>query len=1287
MDSGGEDSGLDGVVEALVEGAEIDWKQVHDNVAEHDSRAQGLELLDQVGRAFRDAGEEAGTQPLPFQWGPLQVVEMLGEGSFGEVFRAHDLVLDREVALKLRHRDDDASRNRGYVEEARCLARVRHPNVVIVHGAEVYDGRAGLWAELIDGDTLERVLERQGPMGAREALAIGLDLCRALAAVHAAGLLHGDVKLANVMREVGGRTVLMDFGAGRELLRPTRDASAFGTPVITAPEVLNGETPTVAADLYSLGTLLFRALTGTHRIEAETLSELLRKHEAGDCRGLRDQRPDLAYETVRAVERALERVPEDRYASAGAMERGLAGALDQELSRVPDATARGGAHAGAESGVAAPARRRRVVPGEPDFQPFVGRLGELTALDEALRQARAGTPRPIVIRGIAGVGKTELTRTFLERAAASGATTLYARYLDYEGSRLAPFETLLRLLRSALGVESATELVAAARDRCGVRLPAELLSEPAVDLSTPVVSARTEVTAGDRFRGAVPIAECFRALARDRPLVLALDDLQWSDAATLDVVGYLMRSLEEEALLLLLVARQENTGDDRAPLAAWLRRHAGYRAFTSLELHPFGEREIHAALEAIFPGLVSTRDIPPHQLAELSRLTGGNPYFLNEICRLLAAHRRVVFDTESSGGWKWKGWGDLALPATLVLAASARLDRLPEEVRGLLDPAAVIGDEFRVETLAVTSDLERDPDAIEGLLQEAVRAGVLAHAASEGEDYRFDHPILHAVVYGDLPPQRRRKLHRQAARALETIYAGALNRFASALSAHWSAADEPAPTLEWSLEAWLAARGRWQWPEAVACLERADAAARSLEARGEPLPAARKYRLALGLAEGYASVGRLKESETKVAACVALAEELADTAAEGAAWLQGARTAGALGRYADAVRQAERARDLFTETGDRDGQALARLQLATIYAATGEYEQVRRIAEEIAKLVPADSETAAVAAGVAGWSLALQGRYAEGLPLLERAREHHERAGNVRQRALLLNRLQWVHRSRGQYEEAVTMARLAREEFRKVEDANFEAKANMALGQSRLAQGLVEEGRAHLERTLAGLAEIGDAHCEAEARWLLGRALGEQGDYDAATRSLARALEMIAEIGDRDDEFRFLIDRARVERRAGRVEDALRSARAAREIAEELDNAEGAACSRVETAGAALAAGDTDTALAEAQAAVELLDELGSGELWRALHALGRARAARVDVSPDPAALEAALEPLRRAVALVSAIREQIPLQDAHRRALAAEGLAAPARDLHRLLVQAGLEAEAREIAASWPIA
>lgn len=311
----------------IADGEGVDWESQR---LERPQLRHSLERLERVARvasAWRSLGVHApasegplGEAPL-FLWGDLEVREMLGEGSFGEVFRAYDPTLEREVALKLRAADGDEVGARRALEEARRLAQVRHRHVLGVYGADVHDGRAGFWAELLQGQTLEQVLASSGRLSAEEAALVGLDLCRALAAVHAQGLVHGDLKAANVMREDGGRIVLMDFGsaarAGQEPARLT------GSPLSLAPEVLMGGAPSVASDLHALGALLFRLTTLEHPIEATSLSELRDKSARGERRSLRALRPDLPAHFVAALDRALETDPALRFASAGDFEHAL----------------------------------------------------------------------------------------------------------------------------------------------------------------------------------------------------------------------------------------------------------------------------------------------------------------------------------------------------------------------------------------------------------------------------------------------------------------------------------------------------------------------------------------------------------------------------------------------------------------------------------------------------------------------------------------------------------------------------------------------------------------------------------------------------------------------------------------------------------------------------------------------------------------------------------------------------------------------------------------------------
>jgi eukaryotic-like serine/threonine-protein kinase len=258
----------------------------------------------------------------PGFWGSLQLVEKVGEGTFGEVYRAFDTQLHREVAVKLlRVGRSQARLTERVLREGRVLARIHHPNVVVIHGAEQRDGRTGLWMEYIRGATLEQLLKTQGTFSAREAALIGQDLCRAVAAVHGAGLVHRDIKAQNVMREEGGRVVLMDFGAGQPKDAASRGpARLTGTPLYLAPEVLNGGEASVRSDLYSLGVLLYRLVTGDFPVRAGTIEELRTAHAEGRVVRLHDARPDLPDAFVQVVEAALQPDPTQRVASAGQLQ-------------------------------------------------------------------------------------------------------------------------------------------------------------------------------------------------------------------------------------------------------------------------------------------------------------------------------------------------------------------------------------------------------------------------------------------------------------------------------------------------------------------------------------------------------------------------------------------------------------------------------------------------------------------------------------------------------------------------------------------------------------------------------------------------------------------------------------------------------------------------------------------------------------------------------------------------------------------------------------------------------
>lgn len=334
----------DGVVklaEALADGLTPDWSSAADS-ADGEERALIAELraVASIGGLFaslsaswRDYQEPARRPRLEpgAEWGGLRILSHVGRGRFGDVYRAFDPALDREVALKLipRAPEDPLRAGEQVVEEGRLMARVHHPNVVAIFGARRIGDCTGLWMEFVAGRTLAQELDEHGPFAAADLVNVGVALCRALHSVHDAGLVHRDVKPQNVMRDVKGRIVLGDFGIGRELCDDAPSEGLAGTPAYIAPELFARQPATPQSDIYSLGALLFHLATGTYPVPSRSLRSLREAHSKGERTSLAARRPDLPAPLTAAVDRALSADPRHRFPTADDM----AAVLERGASR------------------------------------------------------------------------------------------------------------------------------------------------------------------------------------------------------------------------------------------------------------------------------------------------------------------------------------------------------------------------------------------------------------------------------------------------------------------------------------------------------------------------------------------------------------------------------------------------------------------------------------------------------------------------------------------------------------------------------------------------------------------------------------------------------------------------------------------------------------------------------------------------------------------------------------------------------------------------------------------
>jgi predicted Ser/Thr protein kinase len=324
MSASDEDTRLLSLAQSISVGTPVDWSEVDKhNDPTYSAIATELKVLEELARIHED---------IPKTWGPFTIVGEIARGAFGTVYTASDPALNLTLALKvIRPRSPEIPLDPARaLTEARLLAKISHPNVVRVYRADRIGDEVGVAMELVKGRTLEDLVQKQSVFSAREATLIGIDLCHALAAVHRSGALHGDIKAHNVMRGEAGRTVLMDFGAGKDLnIAPRSTGSDFvGTPLYMAPEVFDGHQRSKATDIYSLGVLLYYLVSRAYPVEGSTRTEVERGHRRpGQRIPLRDVRPDLPDAFVRVVEQAVAEEPDDRYQSAGEFEAALSATL------------------------------------------------------------------------------------------------------------------------------------------------------------------------------------------------------------------------------------------------------------------------------------------------------------------------------------------------------------------------------------------------------------------------------------------------------------------------------------------------------------------------------------------------------------------------------------------------------------------------------------------------------------------------------------------------------------------------------------------------------------------------------------------------------------------------------------------------------------------------------------------------------------------------------------------------------------------------------------------------
>ncbi len=743
---------------------------------------------------------------------------VIGRGATSIVYRAIDIEKNITVALKS-IRFADLQNLYMLKTEFRALARFYHRNVVQLYDLHVSDESCFFTMELVEGvdfvsfaraaaaGSHRRPAARADPPALRLALAQLID---GLEALHADGKLHRDIKPSNILVEPGIRTVLLDFGLSTDVddsaLLDSRSRFFAGTPAYMAPERLFGEAASEASDRYSVGVMLYEALTGAQPYSAASPFELLEAKKALPAPPSQID-PDVPKDLGDLAFALLHPDPRSRPTTADI--RGVlhaSGALEQSGSLLGFAP-----------------QRKRV---------FVGREPEILRLRQAFQRSLSGRPVLTLLEGVSGVGKTKLIEHFLAQAHdQDAALVLRARCSFQETLSYNAIDGLVDNLTRFLLLQGADDVARL--------LPADFaalaLVFPVMGRILPDPLPPTEARAAEphRIRQAAIVAlrSLLDRIAAHRPLILWIDDFQWSDKGSIRFLVELLRGEDRSGLHMILSFRSEHRhGDDPiGVLSEALGSGPALEPPEWLQLGPMSAAEIDRLIRSVVGDVIATEAASWH---EVLRDTPGLPFLALELADFLDAERKRRLRVD----------GRIGSVADMI---RYRVASLPQPSRAALEVASVAGSHLTEPQVLAIARAQgcTAADVHQLCLQNLLRKDVVGGQTAI-ECY---HDRVRQVVLDSLPTGERRLRHRQIADTL----ALEPNPDHELLTEHHLGAGQLAAAADHAVLAGRAAANRLAFERAIALFRLA------LEHRGGGVPA---WPIEAELAAALSDAGRLEEA-------------------------------------------------------------------------------------------------------------------------------------------------------------------------------------------------------------------------------------------------------------------------------------------------------------------------------------------------------------------------------------------------------------------------------------------
>jgi len=701
----------------------------------------------------------------------------IGQGGMGKVYRAHDQLLDRTIAIKVMAKADFDTKGRSrLMDEARAAAKLNHPNIVSIYDAGEIEKSPFIVMEYVNGTSLyNRKVESLEAI-----LDITRQICAALEHAHEHDIIHRDLKPENVLITDDGLAKLSDFGLARSISsRLTNEGVIVGTVFYLAPEMAQGREFDGRADLYALGVMLYELTTGELPFQAENAISVISQHLNSPVVPPRAKNGKISPVLNDLILRLMSKSPDDRPTSASELLRLLnnPNILEDDVLTLEDLS------------VLDRIQRGRMV----------GRGTELEQGMTLWSEVLSGQGRNLLISGEPGIGKSRMVREIVTHAEITGGWALEGASYAESGSPYGPFRQILREVLSE-------------RSDSQFDLPQEVMADalsltPELSQRFPEISPNPSLDPqAERQRLFVSMVTFFSILCDHVPLLLVFEDAHWADSGTLALMLHLARNMRHKRSMIVAPYREVEL-DEARPFHEVMLDFQRERLAVRMKLNRLTRADTQDLLNVLF-----AEETPSDFLDGIYRETEGNPFFIEEVCKEMVESGKLTF---SEGRWNRPSMEELGVPQSVQIAIQLRVRKLPEVSQEVLKQAAVIGRVFDHAMMEKTIDLEADQliDAIE----DAEIAQLVEVVDDRNGTYRFSHALIPSTLVIGLRTRQRRKLHYKVGAALKILHPEDFEE----LAYHYNQAGEDDKATHYYLEAGDRARNLFAFQEAIENYEQA----------------------------------------------------------------------------------------------------------------------------------------------------------------------------------------------------------------------------------------------------------------------------------------------------------------------------------------------------------------------------------------------------------------------------------------------------------------------------------